>query len=93
MYLFRFQELSSWNLESQFVVKVMHLAFAVDANELTHPITNKVYSPSEIGAMFDEISYSKAGCIIRMLEKILGPKIFYGALGKYIEKKFVKQIL
>ncbi|XP_058802320.1 aminopeptidase N-like [Phymastichus coffea] len=79
-------EISSWNLESEFVVDIMHQAFTVDAEEDIHPITNRVYSPSEIAAMFDLISYNKAGCIIRMLEKVLGPKIFYGALARYIKK-------
>nr|CAD7397318.1 unnamed protein product [Timema poppensis] len=47
-------------LEEQFVISELQTAFATDALDTSHPITNDVDSPTEIGLMFDDISYNKA---------------------------------
>nr|CAD7445351.1 unnamed protein product [Timema bartmani] len=47
-------------LEEQFVISELQSAFATDALNTSHPITNDVDSPNEIGLMFDDISYNKA---------------------------------
>ncbi|XP_031788189.1 uncharacterized protein LOC100124285 [Nasonia vitripennis] len=74
-----------WNLEAQFVVDHLQTSFSNDASTGTHAVTTKVYSPAEIRAIFDKISYAKAASLIRMLEKLTGEKVFYAALKRYLE--------
>nr|CAD7430391.1 unnamed protein product [Timema monikensis] len=50
---------TTWRLEEQFVVREVHSAFSADASEWSHPMTYDVYSPTEIGNIFDSISYAK----------------------------------
>ncbi|XP_058791260.1 putative aminopeptidase-2 [Phymastichus coffea] len=78
---------ADWKLETQFVVDHLQTSFSTDGKANTHPITHKVYSPTDIRAIFDSISYAKAASIIRMLEKLTGSKIFYNALNKYLEAR------
>lgn len=86
---FIFKEISYWNLESQFIVNVLQEALSIDATTNTNPITSMVYSPSDIESMFSFITYYKGASLIRMLEKVLGSTVFFGALHNYLEAKFV----
>lgn len=88
-YIFCRQKLASRNLESEFVVNEMHEAFAYDAYLGNHPMTHEVCSPDEITSIFDSISYSKGASVIRMIEKLLGTKIFFDALQRYFQAKSV----
>lgn len=54
-----FQVERQWRLDHQFVADVHQYALAADASNTTHPITSSVYSPPEISAIFDTISYDK----------------------------------
>ncbi|XP_071443368.1 uncharacterized protein [Hetaerina americana] len=74
----------SWRLMEQFVVQHMHSAFVIDALESTHPITSELRTPDEISSVFDEISYSKAGSVIRMMAKSLTRNTFYRGLERYL---------
>nr|CAD7397317.1 unnamed protein product [Timema poppensis] len=75
---------TTWRLEEQFVVREVHSAFSADASEWSHPMTYDVYSPTEIGNIFDSISYAKAGSVIRMMEHILTTETFKGGLNLYL---------
>ncbi|XP_012288914.1 putative aminopeptidase-2 isoform X2 [Orussus abietinus] len=77
----------SWNLENQFVVDHLQVSFGVDGVTSTHPMSNDVYSPTQIRDMFDGISYAKAASIIRMVQKVFGPTIFDRALQNYLKTK------
>ncbi|CAB0036672.1 unnamed protein product [Trichogramma brassicae] len=77
----------NWNLEGQFVVDHLQTSFSTDGTNGTHPVSAKVYTPSEIKGIFDKISYAKAASLIRMLEKLTGPTAFYGALQEYLKNR------
>ncbi len=57
-----------------------------DSQQNTHPIEVEVHHPSEIGEIFDAISYSKGATVIRMLAEYLGPKHFRDGLRHYLKK-------
>ncbi|XP_076675141.1 uncharacterized protein LOC143372620 isoform X2 [Andrena cerasifolii] len=76
----------NWSLESQFLVDQLHSALAADSLPSSHAMTHDVYSPKEIRAIFDSISYAKGASVIRMVEKSLGRDIFYEALQNYLNK-------
>ena len=55
-----------------------------DANGTAHPIHRPVTDKSEASEMFDDITYNKAGAIVRMLEGYLGPEVFRAGVRKYV---------
>jgi len=58
-------------------------AMARDAQITTHAIYVPVHNETEAAAVFDQISYTKAGAIFRMLEQYMGPAKFQAALQHY----------
>lgn len=52
----------------------------------SHPINFKVNNPSEIGGLFDGISYDKGSSIIRMMNAFLTEKTFRKGVSNYLKK-------
>ncbi|XP_069688788.1 aminopeptidase N-like [Periplaneta americana] len=77
----------TWRLAEQYVVDVHQNALEADSVLTTHPITQDVYSPAEITGIFDDISYDKAGSIIRTAEHFLSHATFVKALRNYLNNK------
>ncbi|MGH2545228.1 MAG: M1 family metallopeptidase, partial [Ardenticatenaceae bacterium] len=59
-------------------------ALSLDGLKNSHPIEQEVKHPSEIEQLFDAISYSKGGSILRMLEQFLGEETFRNGLHQYL---------
>ena len=55
-----------------------------DADGTAHAIHRPVTDKSEASDMFDDITYNKAGAIVRMLEGYLGPEMFRAGVRKYV---------
>lgn len=66
-----------------FVYEVHQEALEIDQVPM-HPITGSVETPTQIKSMFDGISYSKAGAVLRMLQYTVTEKNFKDALNKYL---------
>lgn len=64
-------------------------AFQLDSLVNTHPIEVPIDNPSEIDEIFDDISYSKGACAIRMLREYIGDEVIY----IYFNLKFIKRSL
>lgn len=64
----------------------LHPVLEFDAKLSSHPIVQEVKTPDEIVAIFDTISYEKAGSILRMLESLVGEEIFQEAVTNYLTK-------
>lgn len=75
-----------WKMWDKFNQEVLGSALELDALQNTHPIEVAVHHPSEIGEIFDEISYSKGAAVIRMLAEYLGPRKFRDGLRHYLKK-------
>ncbi|KAH8358639.1 hypothetical protein KR093_001496, partial [Drosophila rubida] len=75
-----------WGMLEQFQITALHPVLIFDAKLSSHPIVQKVESPDEITAIFDTISYEKAGSILRMLENLVGSKKFEEAVTNYLTK-------
>ena len=71
---------------SQFLTYTLHTVMDKDATLASHPIVQRVSTPSEISSVFDMISYSKGASIIRMLEHLVGPDVFRQATSNYLNK-------
>lgn len=48
-----------WQLLKQFVILDLHTALDTDSSETSHPMNNKVNTPSEAQGGFDNIAYKK----------------------------------
>lgn len=79
-----------WDIWTQFSTNDLGVALRLDSLLNTHPIEIPVHHPSEIGEIFDEVSYSKGASIIRMLASYLGEKNFRDGLRYYLKKHSYK---
>lgn len=79
-----------WDIWTQFSTHDFSTAIGLDSLSNTHPIEIKVHHPNEIGEIFDEISYSKGACVIKMLAEYLGEENFRLGLSHYLKKHSYK---
>lgn len=75
-----------WNVKDFQVVNDMASGLELDALVSSHPIYIPVNHPSEIDEIFDSISYSKGGSVLRMLENFLTTPVFLKGLTSYLRK-------
>ena len=75
-----------WEMWTQFLTHDTSDALNLDGLRNSHPIEQDVNNPAEIGQLFDAISYSKGGSILRMLEHYLGAETFKAGLQIYIDR-------
>lgn len=61
-------------------------ALQFDSLKNTHPIRAKAETPQEINALFDAISYEKAGAVLRMIESYVSPDVFRRGVISYLRK-------
>ncbi len=74
-----------WEIWKQFVYIDFNTALELDCLANTHPIEVTVHHPSEIGEIFDAISYHKGASVIRMLAEFLGEQAFRKGLHNYLK--------
>ena len=74
-----------WEMWTQFVNMDTNRALGLDGLKNSHPIEQEVKNPAEVSQLFDAISYSKGGSVIRMLENFLGAEVFRGGLYRYLK--------
>ena len=75
-----------WDTWTSFVSQDTTRALSLDGLKNSHPIHQEVKNPAEIGQLFDAISYSKGGSVLRMLEDFLGSENFRKGLHNYLVK-------
>ena len=75
-----------WEVWTQFVTGDTNRGLSLDGLKNSHPIEQQVKNPAEIGQLFDAISYSKGGAILRMLEQFLGAEPFRQGLNLYLTR-------
>ncbi len=75
-----------WSMWTQFVNMDTNRAFNLDGLKNSHPIEQEVANPAEVSQLFDAISYSKGGSVLRMLEHFLTPGAFRTGLNIYLNR-------
>lgn len=73
-----------WEMWTQFVSHDTNAALGLDGLRNSHSIEAQVDDPAEIRELFDAISYSKGGSVLRMLEDYVGPETFRQGLHSYL---------
>ena len=75
-----------WDFWATFLMQDFFDALMMDAKPSTHAIDVHVARTSEIGEIFDAISYSKGAALIRMLATHLGSNRFRDGLRVYLQR-------
>lgn len=81
---------TGWELEEQFVVENHQNSMQLDSTDGTHAMTKispPVRTKADAASMFDNISYSKAASVIRMLKHFIGVDKFQETLKTYLADK------
>lgn len=76
----------AWNVMDQFATRYMHSVFDDDGLVTSHPVYKELSDTTDIRQVFDSISYTKGGCMIRMLHFILGDTDFQLGLKRYLQQ-------
>nr|CAD7454445.1 unnamed protein product [Timema tahoe] len=72
-------------MDQMFIKDTVQKALALDALESSHPISVPVDNTNQIRQIFDEISYSKGACIVRMMSLFLGETTFKVGITNYLQ--------
>jgi len=75
-----------WRMWELFQAEDMTEALDLDGMAESHPVQVDVRDPQEINEIFDAISYTKGGSLIRMLEGYLGEEVFREGLSDYLKR-------
>ncbi|XP_076258416.1 aminopeptidase N-like isoform X2 [Rhynchophorus ferrugineus] len=76
----------TWKIMEEFLPSEIERAMSVDSLQSSRPISFEVANSLQIQQAFDDISYAKGACIIRMINHFLGEEAFKRGLIKYLEK-------
>jgi len=75
-----------WRSWEEFLKGETSGAMARDSLVSTHPVEVEVKSPDEIEQIFDEISYGKGACILRMIEAYMGADDFRNGVRDFLAR-------
>jgi len=73
-----------WGMMKRYKVEAFIGGRADDQLRSTHPIKVRVNTPTEVGGIFDAISYNKGGAVLYMLESLVGKEAFRKGLHNYL---------
>ncbi|PWU85270.1 putative aminopeptidase [Trypanosoma cruzi] len=74
-----------WHVFTQFVHDEIARAFELDSLRSSHPVEVDVQNAKEIDDIFDAISYSKGGGIVRMVVNFIGEDVFQKGMASYLK--------
>ncbi|KAJ7812088.1 hypothetical protein B0H14DRAFT_2858160 [Mycena olivaceomarginata] len=75
-----------WEVNSSFVADDVQNALMLDAKRSSHPIEVECPDANFINQIFDELSYSKAASVLRMLSEYIGEDRFLKGVSLYLKK-------
>mmetsp|Transcript_66642 Transcript_66642/g.167958 ORF Transcript_66642/g.167958 Transcript_66642/m.167958 type:complete len:989 (-) Transcript_66642:170-3136(-) len=75
-----------WGIWEQYIVQDQSNALALDSLRSSHPIQVPIRRARDVDEVFDLISYSKGGSVVRMLQAYVGADNFRNGLVRYMKK-------
>ena len=75
-----------WDTATMFLSGDLHRVLELDATIGSHPIVVDVDTPEQITSVFDAISYSKGGSVIRMMEGFMGEDDFRRGITAFLKR-------
>ncbi|KAG9033193.1 Aminopeptidase 2 mitochondrial [Tulasnella sp. JGI-2019a] len=76
-----------WRVDSDFINAHLGRALDLDSVRSSHPIEVPVPDANQINQIFDALSYSKAGSVLRMLAYYVGEETFLKGVAIYLSKR------
>ena len=76
----------SWQMWENYATGAYQEGLILDANRQSHPIEVVVNKATEIGQIFDAISYCKGCAVIQMIAGLLGVDVFIKGVQFYLKK-------
>lgn len=75
-----------WKVWQKYVTGDLQEALSLDSLRSSHPIEVPVKSADEINQIFDDISYAKGSCVLRMISRYIGEDQFFEGVRRYLKK-------
>ncbi|KAJ5263480.1 hypothetical protein N7478_011085 [Penicillium angulare] len=75
-----------WDVWKMFVAGDLQRGLALDALRSSHPVQTRIHGDSDIGQIFDDISYTKGSCILIMIARALGEDSFLRGVRAYLRR-------
>ena len=76
-----------WKVRAEFLTTHLASALALDSQRSSHPIEVDCPDANQINQIFDSISYSKGGSVLRMLASVVGEETFLKGVSIYLKKR------
>lgn len=74
-----------WRMWDQFVINTMQVVMQQDCALNVRHMMKPYSTPAEIRAVYDFVTYKKAGSVMRMMMHVLSPAVFQLSMDYYIE--------
>jgi len=74
-----------WHSKDRSALSSLMTTFRLDALVNSHPISRPIQMVSQITESFDEISYQKGSCVLRMMHLFLGEVAFRSGVKSYLQ--------
>ncbi|XP_071582572.1 aminopeptidase N-like [Temnothorax nylanderi] len=78
------QQILPYPIKDLFVVQTLQESLRLDVDSIMNPLVSEVNGPSDNDSGFYFAYYLKAPAILRMLQQILGEKVFQNGVNKYL---------
>ena len=75
-----------WKLWDQYITDDLDRARALDGLRSSHPVQVPIPKAEDVEQVFDDISYSKGACVVRVIYHVLGADTFKKGLQMYMRK-------
>ncbi|PWY81700.1 hypothetical protein BO94DRAFT_496063 [Aspergillus sclerotioniger CBS 115572] len=75
-----------WGVWQMYVAEKLQRGLTLDALRSSHPIQVPLRGGDEIGQIFDDISYAKGACVLRMIAGALGEEVFLQGVRLYLRR-------
>jgi aminopeptidase 2 len=75
-----------WKVDTSFINEHLTRALQLDAKLSSHPIEVACPDANKANQIFDSLSYSKAGSVLRMLSDYVGEEVFLKGVSIYLKK-------
>ncbi|KAJ5109188.1 hypothetical protein N7456_005863 [Penicillium angulare] len=75
-----------WDARKMYVAGGLQRGLALDGLRSSHPVQTPILGDSDIGQIFDDISYQKGACILTMVTRALGEDVFLRGVVEYLRR-------
>lgn len=75
-----------WRVQNDFITGSLASALALDSKRSSHAIETDSSDTNQVNQIFDDLSYSKAASVLRMLSSFVGDELFLKGISAYLKQ-------